>query len=567
MSSRLWPLLLACLVFLLGAGAADARERPNILVIMTDDQTVQDLRVMPQTRALLADQGTTFTNSFVSFSLCCPSRATLFTGQYAPNHRVLGLTPPAGGYVKLDTSNYLPLWLQDAGYRTLHLGKFLNGYGSQNPDPTDVPPGFDEWEGSIDPTTYNYTDYTLNENGRLVRYGPGAEYQTDFYAQRASELIERYARDERPFFFSLAFVAPHYGRPVEPDDPLFFQTPAVAPRHRDRFAATPLPRTPDFNERDVSNKPWRIRHYSLLSFDEIFELQELYQQRLESLLAVDEGVGRVVEALRSTGELDNTLILFTSDNGYMIGQHRVRAAKVFGYEPSIRVPLILRGPGVPTGARRKQLVTNADLSPTILAAAEGRARKPQDGRALQPLLADSGLEWGRNLFVQGRGTHLTFNALRTPRYFYAHYRNGNVELYDLKRDPFELKNLNREHRYAPLRKQLQRQLKRLRRCRGRSCYSGPRLRLGLRPNVGCVPGALGVRMVGRDLQRVRRAGFYLRGRRVARAQATLAGQSRLLSTSGVRPGRRFRLRVRVTLNDGQVVTLDRTRRACAGAAP
>src|SRR5215216_2317653 len=382
MSRRLWPLVLACLLLLLGSRVADARERPNILVIMTDDQAVQDLRAMPQTRALLGDQGTTFTNSFVSFSLCCPSRATFFTGQYGPNHRVLSLHPPTGGYVKLDTSDYLPLWLQEAGYRTIHLGKFLNGYGSQNPDRTEVPPGFDEWQGSIDPTTYNYTDYTLNENGRLVRYGPNAEYQTDFYARRASDLIERYARDERPFFFSLAFVAPHHGRPVEPDDPFFFKSPAVAPRHSDRFAATPLPRTPDFNERDVSDKPWRIRQYELLDFEEIVELQELYQQRLESLLAVDEGVGRVVEALRRTGELDNTLILFTSDNGYMIGQHRVRAAKVFGYEPSIRVPLILRGPGVPRGERRRQLVTNADLSPTILAAAKGKPGKPQDGRPL-----------------------------------------------------------------------------------------------------------------------------------------------------------------------------------------
>ena len=160
---------------------------------MTDDQTLESLRVMKNVRAQIAARGTTFTRSFVSFSLCCPSRATFLTGQYAHNHGVLGNRPPVGGYGKLDTSNYLPLWLQRAGYRTVHIGKFLNGYGRDTP-PTDVPPGWDEWYGSVDPSTYSYWGYTLNENGLLRTYGLGRNpvfYSTDYYSQRAVDLVAR----------------------------------------------------------------------------------------------------------------------------------------------------------------------------------------------------------------------------------------------------------------------------------------------------------------------------------------------------------------------------------------
>jgi N-acetylglucosamine-6-sulfatase len=226
------------------AGAQVFPERPNILLVMTDDQTVESMRVMPEVQQLLADRGTTFDNSFVNFSLCCPSRATAFTGQYSHNHHVQGLTPPLGGYTKLDTTNYLPLWLQQAGYRTMHLGKFLNGYGSQNPDPYEVPPGWDVWQGSIDPSTYDYTHFTLNENGTLMDYGgvndPGM-YQTDFYTNRAIQLIDDNAESSQPFFFSLAYLAPHHGAPLEFDDPPVLKTPAVAPRHQNAFASSSRP--------------------------------------------------------------------------------------------------------------------------------------------------------------------------------------------------------------------------------------------------------------------------------------------------------------------------------------
>jgi N-acetylglucosamine-6-sulfatase len=171
------------------AQTAAAQASSNVVVIMTDDQTVESLRVMTNVKRLLRDRGTSFANSFVTFALCCPSRATFLTGQYAHNHGVLGNAPPTGGYAKLDHTNTLPVWLQQAGYYTAHLGKYLNGYGRA--DPTEIPPGYDEWRGSVDPSTYLFYGYTLNENGTLHTYERA--YQTDLYARKAVNIINRRA--------------------------------------------------------------------------------------------------------------------------------------------------------------------------------------------------------------------------------------------------------------------------------------------------------------------------------------------------------------------------------------
>src|SRR5919106_4755403 len=187
------------------AGARSVqRVAPNVLVVMTDDQTIESMRVMANVKTLLADEGTIFDSSFASFSLCCPSRATFLTGQYAHNHGVMGNAPPAGGYARLDSSNTLPVWLQRAGYHTVHVGKYLNGYPGSNR--THVPPGWTEWYGSIDPSTYRFYNYTLNENGRLVTYGTDqASYQADVYSRKAVEAIRRLAPVQTPFFLSVAF--------------------------------------------------------------------------------------------------------------------------------------------------------------------------------------------------------------------------------------------------------------------------------------------------------------------------------------------------------------------------
>ncbi|HEY6416757.1 MAG TPA: sulfatase, partial [Acidimicrobiales bacterium] len=412
---------------------------------MTDDQTVESVRVMANVKALLRDRGATFANSFVTFALCCPSRATFLTGQYAHNHGVLGNSPPTGGYARLDHTNTLPVWLQDAGYYTAHLGKYLNGYGRR--DPTEVPPGYDEWRGSVDPSTYRFFDYTLNENGRLTTY---AGYQTDLYARKAARIIRQRAPAARPFFLSVAFLAPHSGGPREPGDPPGQATPVPAPRHRDAFDSEPLPRPPGFNERNVSDKPAGIRNRPLLGPGRIRQIRENYQQRLESLLAVDGAVGRLVQALRRTGELRDTLIIFTSDNGFFHGEHRVPAGKLLPYEPSIRVPLIIRGPGIPAGLRLTQRVANIDLAPTIVDVAGATPRRVLDGRSLLPVIARPGVPLGRDLLVERTPGAGNFTALRAPAYLFVEHENGEEELYDLRRDPFQLRSRHADPNYAAI---------------------------------------------------------------------------------------------------------------------
>jgi N-acetylglucosamine-6-sulfatase len=568
-SVRALSMVIALLALVLVAAApagAQAPERPNVLVLMTDDQTVDSLAVMPNVQQLLMAQGTTFDRSFVNFSLCCPSRATYLTGQYTHNHGVRGLAPPIGGYTSLDATNYLPQWMREVGYRVGHLGKFLNGYGVHNLDPREVPPAFDDWHGSVDPTTYDYFNFTLNDNGRLNPHGVhGGQhvYQTDLYSERASQLIDGYAASDQPFYLTVAFVGPHHGFPTEPDDPIGLRTPAVAPRHRDQFAGVPLPQPPNFNEADVSDKPATIRRRPPLTPERVAQIQEAYQQRLESLLSVDDAVARIMSALERTGELGRTLVIFTSDNGFLHGEHRVGFGKVYLYEPSIRVPLIMRGPGVPAGQRRRQLVTNADLSPTILDAVGGRAGKPQDGRSLFPLLRDPALEWGRDVLIYGRNPR--YNAIRTYRYVYARHASGETELYDLRRDPFELNNLSADPRYRLVRRELSGRLRTLTACVGPDCYAGPRLSLRLQSRAGCVPAPLRVRVEGLDRRLVASTAYFVRGRRAARARGPRAVADRLLRGAPLPRGRRFRLRARVSLKDGRVVTLDRRPRACRSA--
>jgi N-acetylglucosamine-6-sulfatase len=453
-----------------GAGPGSEDDRPNVVVLMTDDQTLESMRVMGGVRRMLAERGTTFTRSFVSFALCCPSRATFLTGQYAHNHGVLGNRPPDGGYGRLDTAETLPVWLERAGYRTMHVGKFLNRYGQDRP-PTEVPPGWDDWHASVDPLTYRYYGTMLNENGTLRTYP--AQYSTDLYARRAEELIRHAAGEERPFFLSVGFLAPHGGGPRELDDPVGLATPVPAWRHRDRFAAEPLPTAvrAAFGERDMSDKPEYLRARPPITPERTEAIEENYRQRLESLLAVDEAVVSIISALRREGELESTLVIFTSDNGFFHGEHRMPSEKMLAYEPSIRVPFVMRGPGVPAGAERHQLVTNADLAPTILDAADAESTKPQDGASLLPLLVDPHLEWGRDLLIEGTDgfTVVAFEAIRTHRYLYVQYATGERELYDLERDPHELRSVHDDPAYEAVETELARRLRPLSTCVGLRC--------------------------------------------------------------------------------------------------
>jgi N-acetylglucosamine-6-sulfatase len=487
---------------------AAAKPRPNILVLETDDQTLEEMAVLPNVQRLIGDQGVTFDQNFDSFALCCPSRATFLTGQYSHNNGVRGNKLPEGGYAKLDSTNTLAVWLQRAGYYTVHLGKYLNGYGTRSP--TEVPPGWSEWHGLVDPTTYRYYGYTFNDNGKLTTVCARREptcYQTDVLRDRAHELVRRRAPQAQPFFLWVAFLADHGGAPRDPDDPRGLGTPSPAPRHRNALAEQPLPMPPSFNEADVSDKPAGIRRRPLLRPRQIAAIRENWQQRRETLLAVDEAVTSIVDTLRQAGELDDTLILFTSDNGFFHGEHRVRAGKVLLYEPSIHLPLLMRWTGnraLPRGVHRSQLVGNIDDAATILDAADARPGRVLDGASLLPLWRDSRKELGRDLLVDNTPGAGHFDAIRSRHWLYAEYANGDRELYDLVHDPYELQSRHADPHYAAMRTALAGRLHALVPCKGASCRNAPRVTLKAR---GCAK----VSVTGSDILQV---AFQVNGKSV-----------------------------------------------------
>jgi N-acetylglucosamine-6-sulfatase len=534
--------------------------KPNIVVVMTDDQTVESMRVMANVNTLLGRQGTTFANSFASFPLCCPSRTTFITGQYGHNHTIMGNAAPTGGYDKLAPthSNSLPAWLQQAGYTTAHLGKYLNGYGRANA--AAVPPGWTEWYGSIDPSTYQFYNYRLNENGRVVAYGTGVtNYQTDVYNRKAVELVRRLAAGPKPFFLSVAFLAPHSGGPRDADDPANLATPSPAPRHRNAMAGQPLPVPPSVNEADVSDKPVAIRNRPLLGPARLNAIREGYQQRLESLLAVDEAVRDIVSALQAAQVLTRTYVIFTADNGFFHGEHRVPSGKVLVYEPSVRVPLVIRGPEIPRGVTRTNLVANVDLAPTILEIAGARAARRLDGASLLRFARDRLRRSGRDILLETT----TYSAIRTPRHVFVQHATGEQELYDLVADPHQLTSLHADGRHAALKNELARRLTTLRTCAGDACRKGPDLLLSLRYRSGggpCVRSArVRLRVGGSAASRISSVVFY-------RGTRAIKSDRRAPYTATIRRSRLGRrptlLRALVTLKDGRSASLDRALRRC-----
>lgn len=525
---------------------APKSDRPNVVVIMTDDQTLESLRVMKRTLALLAAQGTTFDNAFASFPFCCPSRATFLTGQYSHNHGVVG-NSYQNGLGRLDESSTLPVWLQAAGYSTIFVGKYLNEYGRYAARA--VPPGWSEWYAAV---RVNYYDHSMNRNGRIVYYKSGPRnYSTTVYTRTALDAVRRHAAGGKPFFLWLSYLAPHYGGPREPGDPPGLRTPVAAPQDVGRFANAGLPASPAFNEASVDDKPGSVRRRPPLAPEQVEALTASYRQRLESLLAVDRGVQQLVQALKRAGVLERTLIVFTSDNGYLQGEHRIPEGKQLVYEPSVRVPLLLRGPGVPRNLRLPHLVSNADVAPTILAAARVAPGRVQDGQSLLPLLADPSIEWGRDiLFERGPGVATfdstvprLFTAIRTPRFVYAEHASGERELYDLVLDPYQLDNRAGHPAYAALEPDLAARLAALRDCAGAACNAGPQLALET-PVVGdCVPAAT---LVGEDVDAVQRVEFAANGASsgpswTAPFRVALAGQTRLRALAVLRDGRRVTL--------------------------
>lgn len=457
-----------------GTSAAPVQDHPNIVVIMTDDQNVSSMSVLVRTRQLLGANGTTFANSFVSYPLCCPSRATYLTGQYPHNHDVMGNSPPDGGYAMLRGNETVPVWLSRAGYATTHVGKYLNGYGTQNP--AEIPPGWAEWHGLVDPSTYRMWGYTINNNGTPRTYGQQdvedpTLYQTDVLTAFATDYIDRKAPSEQPFLLSFAPLAPH--AEVGWASMNGNRNPRPAPRHRGAFAGAALPQPPSFNEADVSDKPTQVRQLPLLNAQDIAGITKDYRSRLESLLAVDEAVAAIVAAVQRNGELDNTVFLFTSDNGWLQGEHRIPRGKVHAYEESSRVPLILRGPGVPAGVSTQAFVSNVDLAATILDAADATAAITIDGRSLISIAQNPAPAIGRHLLIETGpkpSGNQWYAAVRAGRYSYVEHSTGERELYDLQPDPYQLQSRHADPGYAAIRTALANRLHQLQSCAGANCW-------------------------------------------------------------------------------------------------
>jgi N-acetylglucosamine-6-sulfatase len=439
---------------------AQAVGRPNIVFVMTDDLDERSMQDLPGIRDVMGANGTTFQNAYVTYSLCCPSRATVLRGQYPHNHGILYNSPPLGGEEKFHNSGLdrstVATWLDDAGYQTKYVGRYMNGYNNLY-----KPPGWDEWYAIMgdhwflsDPTTGR-----MNDDGQETTLGG---HSNDVFAQEASDFIRRSSANPEPFFVVIGTKAPH-------------TPPEVATRHQGAFADTPLPKPPNFNEADVSDKPAWVQSRSRLTQSRMNNLEQEYRQRLSSMLSVEDLLRQIITTLQETGELSNTYIFFTSDNGFHIGNHRFGKDKKTPYEEDTSIPLMVRGPGVPPNAVREELVLNNDFAPTIADLADASIPTFVDGRSIAPLLTNSPPSSWRTAFLEEGyippedGFPVPpHTSVHTQRYMFTDYDTGEHELYDLNTDPYQLESINQSDN-PQLYSKLQTRLDSLRDCSGAIC--------------------------------------------------------------------------------------------------
>ncbi len=438
---------------------------PNIVFITTDDQALIDLRWMPLTRQQLGDQGVTFENFIAPHPLCCPARAQILTGQYAQNNGVHNNHGERGGYASLkDPERTLPVWLRDVGYQTSFLGKYINGYHPGR----GVPPGWDHWDATV---RLGYRRF-LQYDGRNVTRPPS--YHTDYLAKHSEDEIAALAAKDEPFFLWTSFYAPH-GICSLAQEAGCATPPPVEERFANKFAdvRAPFLDKPSFNEDDVSDKPKAVIRRGRV---DPAAAQHLFLQRIRSLASVDRAVARIVTAVRDAGELDNTVIAFTSDNGFLFGEHRYQG-KTLAYEESLRVPLLIRGPGIEPGSVREHTTAMIDLAPTFADLAGADPQVEVDGESLIGLVRDPEPGADRTLLVQAgirgpdpSGLVWEYRGVRTDRYTFIYWlKTGFVELYDRERDPFQLGNVADDPGYAEIQAELADRTRSLGSCSGDSC--------------------------------------------------------------------------------------------------
>jgi N-acetylglucosamine-6-sulfatase len=430
---------------------AETIERPNIVVVEVDDMRADELWVMAQTLALFP--GTQFTNSYVSTSLCCPSRAALLSGQYATNNKAIDNY----GFTTFDHTNTLATWLQSSGYFTSLVGKYMNRYTCAKK----TPPGWSHWQALCAgvPKMYDYTikDRTTN----VVESG----YQTDVIAARAVATVDEAHATGKPLFLWVTPTAPHTG-----------PNPRVAPRHATALSTWQPTRGPNFNEADITDKPAWVRSLTTIGSSAAKVLTTKARTRLRMLLAVDDAVAALHASLVEHDMVDNTVFVFTSDNGYMQGEHRIKSGKLVAYSESVRVPLLISGPGIPTQSIDEPVI-NTDLAPTFTELAQVTPGRAFDGVSVLPVI-NGASSANRALYhtivphnvsdVEGP-IHPGGDGVRVGRYVLLELTTGERELYDAVLDPYELNDLSGTAAYADTEAALYGTLTALRTCAGETC--------------------------------------------------------------------------------------------------
>jgi len=433
--------------------------RPNIILILTDDQPYHTVQYMPTVRDILMRQGVNFENGYVTTPLCCPSRASILSGQYAHNHQVYTNRMPLGGAGKFDDSKSFAVWLHEAGYQTAYFGKYLNGYEDITPIGY-VPPGWNEWNAFLsnkvvenEENSQYYFNFSMSENGVIVNY---PELKNNFSADVITRHALSFIADSRetPFFMLVGYYNPH--------SPYLW-----ADRHDNQFRvrgvlqAEPY-RSPNFIEEDVSDKPFYLQKLHRPSVEKI---DESYQQILRSLLSVDDGVASILKALETTGLIENTIIFYLSDNGLTVGNHRLGLAKNCAYDECVRVPFIVYAPHIFHARTDSHLVANIDLAPTFAELAGAFVPDSVDGMSLLPLLNNKDAAWRDAILIEhwptedGVGSKIPeFYAVRTVEWKYVEYSTGETELFDLKDDPHELDNVTNSIDYTNIKAELKQKL-------------------------------------------------------------------------------------------------------------
>jgi N-acetylglucosamine-6-sulfatase len=433
--------------------------KPNFVFIIADDMRKDDLKYMPKTRVLLGEKGMSFSRAFVSNPLCCPSRATIMRGQYAHNTGVWSNGPgPNGGWRAYkgngNEQDNLPTRLQEGDYRTALIGKYLNFYHG-----TTVPPGWDKWFATF---AFDYFDYDTNDNGTIRHFGTREGHYLTYVLRRQSlKFIDSSTTFDKPFF---AYIAPN-----TPHGPS-----TASPRDRHSFDRETFTLPPSVDEEDVSDKPPWIRSLPRLHEGDMATIERTSERRAESLRALDDLVAGVVHKLRSVGALDDTYIVFTSDNGRELGEHRILVGKERPYEESIHMPLLVRGPGIEAGSATRKLVLNTDYFPTFTDLAGIHTPSYVDGRSLRPVFKGVASTWRNTILLEGHESDEpdvpdseSYYGVRTSNDTkYVEYQGGFKEYYDLKTDPDELHN---DYRATTPLRGLASRLEALKTCSGQTC--------------------------------------------------------------------------------------------------